>query len=129
MKKTLYKPLGFVFLSLGLLGIPLPVLPSTPFILLAAWFFARSSEKWHQRLLRSELFGPLIFNWEENRCISCRTKLVAIISMVFAGGASVVFAVQDTTIRIGALCLMAVGVMTLLSIKTCSSTGNADSAG
>jgi uncharacterized membrane protein YbaN (DUF454 family) len=119
VKRTLYKPLGFLFLALAILGVLLPVIPGTPFLILSAWFFARSSEKWHQRLLRSELFGPLIRNWEQNQCISCRTKVVAMLSMIVAGGASVVFAVQDTTIRIAALCLMAIGCITLLSIRTC----------
>ena len=120
MKRTLYKPLGFVFLLLGLLGIPLPVLPSTPFILLAAWFFARSSEKWHSWLLSSELFGPMIRDWDDNRCISCRTKVVAILAMMIAGGASVAFALEDTWLRIGTLLLMAIGGATVLSIKTCT---------
>ena len=120
MKRTLYKPLGFAFLLLGLLGIPLPVLPSTPFILLAAWFFARSSEKWHSWLLSSELFGPMIRDWDDNRCISCRTKVVAILAMMIAGGASVAFALEDTWLRIGTLLLMAIGGATVLSIKTCA---------
>ena len=119
MKTRLYKPLGFLFLGLAILGILLPVLPGTPFLLLSAWFFARSSEKWHQRLLRSELFGPMIRNWEKNRCISCRTKLVAMVSMICAGGASIVFAVQDPALRIAAVGLMTVGVITLISIRTC----------
>ena len=129
MKQKLYKPLGFLFLGLAIVGILLPVLPGTPFLLLSAWFFARSSEKWYQRLLRNEVFGPMIRNWERNHCISCRTKLVALISMVLAGGASILFAVQDTRIQIGALCLMAIGVITLLSIKTCENPAELDQQG
>lgn len=119
MKKTVYKPLGFVFLFLGLLGIPLPVLPSTPFILLSAWFFARSSEKWHQRLLESELFGPMLQNWEQQRCMSCRSKTVALTAMALAGGASVLFAMEDIRLRVATLALMLVGSATVMSIKTC----------
>ena len=119
MKKTVYKPLGFVFLLLGLLGIPLPVLPSTPFILLSAWFFARSSEEWHQRLLDSDLFGPMIHNWEEQRCMSGRAKTVAIVAMSVAGGASIVFAMEDIRWRVATIALMMVGCASVLSIKTC----------
>ena len=122
MKKTVYKPLGFLFLALGLLGIPLPILPSTPFILLAAWFFARSSEKWHTWLLSSNLFGPIIRNWEDKRCISCRTKLVAVITMLIAGGASIGLALDDATVRIVTGLLLAIGCITVLSIKTCPQT-------
>jgi uncharacterized membrane protein YbaN (DUF454 family) len=119
LKKTVYKPLGFVFLFLGLLGIPLPVLPSTPFILLSAWFFARSSEKWHQWLLQSELFGPMLHNWEEQRCMSRRSKTVALVAMMVAGGASVMFAMDDIRFRVATLTLILVGGATVMSIKTC----------
>ena len=119
MKKTLYKPLGFLFLGLAVLGILLPILPGTPFLLLSAWFFARSSEKWHRRLLNSDLFGPMIRNWEQNRCISGRTKVVAMVSMILAGGASVLFGVESPGLKIAGLLLMSVGSVTLLSIKTC----------
>jgi len=119
MKKTFYKPLGFLFLGLAVLGILLPILPGTPFLLLSAWFFARSSEKWHRRLLNSDLFGPLINNWEQNRCISGRTKAVAMVSMILAGGASILFGVESLALKIAGLILMSVGTLTLLSIKTC----------
>jgi len=119
-----YKPLGFLFLALGLLGIPLPILPSTPFILLAAWFFARSSEKWHDRLLSSDLFGPMIHNWESNRCISRRTKIVAVVTMLTAGGASIGLALDDTTLRIVTGLLLAIGCVTVLSIRTCPEPGS-----
>lgn len=122
MKSSLLKPLGFLFLALGILGVALPILPSTPFILLSAWFFARSSERWHARLLDSELFGPMIRNWESQRCITCRAKLVAVCSMLVAGGASIGFALEDNRLRIATALLMAVGCATIALIRTCPVT-------
>lgn len=119
LKANLYKPLGFLFLALGIAGIALPVLPSTPFILLAAWFFARSSERWHRRLLQSELFGPMILNWERERCISCRTKIVALCSMALAGSASIFWALQDPRLQLATGLLMTLGCATILLLKTC----------
>ena len=122
-KRSIYKPLGLLFLALGVIGIFLPILPSTPFVLLAAWFFAQSSEKWHRKLLSSELFGPMIRNWETNRCISLRTKIVGIAAMVVAGSASIVFAIDDPILKIATASLMAVGATTLLLLKTCPESG------
>jgi len=119
LRNTTYKALGFLFLGLAILGVLLPVVPATPFLLLAAWFFSRSSEKWHQWLLRSELFGPIIRNWETNRCIARRTKAVSIALMLGMGGTSVAFAVDDNRIKLAAFSLMLIGCVTLLSIKTC----------
>ena len=123
MRNTAYKSLGFLFLGLAILGVILPVLPATPFLLLSAWFFSRSSEKWHQWLLRSELFGPIIRNWETNRCVARRTKVVSIALMLGMGGTSVLFAVDDSRIKLAAFALMAIGCVTLLSIKTCPEDG------
>jgi uncharacterized membrane protein YbaN (DUF454 family) len=119
MKRTVYKPLGLVFLSLGVIGILLPVLPTTPFVLLAAWFFAQSSEKWHRKILDSEFFGPMIRNWEADRCIPLRTKTVALAAMAIAGSASIAFAINDPVLKVATASLMAVGAVTLLLLKTC----------
>lgn len=119
MKRTIYKPLGFLFLSLGAAGVVLPVLPTTPFILLAAWFFARSSERWHQWLLDSDMFGPMLHDWEDRRCISCRTKLVALLAMLAVGGASVFLALEATHLRLIALGTITLGCITLALINTC----------
>jgi len=119
LRNTAYKSLGFLLLGLAIAGVLLPVVPTTPFLLLAAWFFSRSSQKWHQWLLRSELFGPIIRNWETNRCIGRRTKIVSIALMLGMGGTSIAFAVDDNRIKLAAFALMAIGCVTLLSIKTC----------
>ena len=119
MRRTVYKLLGLFFLALAILGVVLPGLPTTPFLILAAWFFARSSEKWHQRLLRSGLFGPLLRNWEQRRCISLRTKIVALVSMLVAGGASATFVLQDPVLRLATACFLALGCATVVSIRTC----------
>ena len=127
LKKTVYKPLGMLFLLLGVIGIVLPILPSTPFVLLAAWFFAQSSERWHKKLLSSELFGPMIRNWEANRCISLRTKIVGLIAMAIAGSVSIAFTISSPTLKIVTASLMVLGAATLLLLKTCTECKNPES--
>jgi len=119
MKASFLKPLGFFFLALALLGFALPILPGTPFLLLSAWFFARSSKKWHAWLLNNKLFGPIILNWETNRCINFRTKCVAIISMLGVGGGSIFFGVDDMRLKMVGGLLMMIGAGVILTIKTC----------
>jgi uncharacterized protein len=72
--RPLWLALGLVFLALGLLGVVLPVLPTTPFLLVAAAAFARSSPRLHQWLLAHPLFGPPIRNWQEKGAISKGAK-------------------------------------------------------
>jgi uncharacterized membrane protein YbaN (DUF454 family) len=111
--------LGFLFLGIGVVGIVLPLLPATPFVLLAAACFARSSEKWHRWLLASETFGPMILNWEQNRCISCRVKLIAIFSMILVGGFSLFYALESSTLRAAGGFLILAGLGTIGLIRTC----------
>ena len=116
---NLFRLFGFVFLGLGALGIVLPLLPTTPFVLLSAACFARSSERWHRWLLANETFGPMIRNWEDNRCISCRVKTIGILTMVLVGGYSIVFAVESNGLKIAGGVLILTGLTFILLIKTC----------
>jgi uncharacterized membrane protein YbaN (DUF454 family) len=72
---------GLLALALGAIGIALPLLPTTPFILLAAFAFAQSSERLHQWLLDHNVFGPLIHDWQQHGAISRRTKVVSVVTM------------------------------------------------
>lgn len=119
MKRALLITAGFVALALGAMGAVLPVLPTTPFLLLAAACFAQSSERWHQWLLNNRYAGPLIRDWEERRCVSLQTKIVAISSMFVVGGLSVSLALTETSHRVAALILMAIGALVVLNLPTC----------
>lgn len=114
-----YKPLGFLFLALALVGVFLPLLPTTPFVLLAALCFARSSEKWHAWLLGNPSFGPMIRRWEDQRCISRRVKAIALVSMIGLGGFSILKVIDSPGWQIAGLALVAIGAGVVLRIPTC----------
>lgn len=116
---NVFRLLGFVFLGLGAIGIVLPLLPTTPFVLLSAACFARSSERWHRWLLANETFGPMIRNWEERRCISCRVKTIGILTMVLVGGYSLVYAIENFSLRVAGGVLIAIGLLVIVMIRTC----------
>jgi uncharacterized membrane protein YbaN (DUF454 family) len=111
--------LGFVFLGLGLVGVFLPLLPTTPFVLLAAACFAQSSERMHRWILANETFGPMVRDWEQNRCVSCRVKVIAIASMVVVGGFSIFLALDTMAWRLVGGALLLTGSLVVLGLKTC----------
>ncbi|WP_165862858.1 YbaN family protein [Vibrio sinensis] len=73
---------GGLSLCLGFLGIFLPVLPTTPFVLLASACFMRSSPKFHNWLIQHKTFGPIIDNWSQHRAVSIKVKQRGILVMV-----------------------------------------------
>lgn len=79
--RLIWLTLGGLFLVTGLIGVFLPVVPTTPFLLLAAGCFAKSSPRLHRWLLAHPTLGPPIRNWEENGAISPPAKRLAVGSM------------------------------------------------
>ncbi|RCS25243.1 DUF454 domain-containing protein [Phyllobacterium salinisoli] len=77
-----YLALGFLMLVLGFIGVFLPVLPTTIFIILAAWFFGRSSPRLEAWLLGHPGFGPTLRNWRDKGAISPRAKMAASAGMM-----------------------------------------------
>jgi hypothetical protein len=82
--RYLWIVLGFLSLGLGILGIPLPLLPTTPFVLLAAYFFAKGSPRCHRWLQNHRWFGPMIRDWEAHGAISAKAKLLATVMILIA---------------------------------------------
>ena len=74
--------LGWLFVLLGLVGIALPLLPTTPSLLLAAICFSKGSENIYRWLINHPTLGLPINNWRERRAITRRSKIVATVSML-----------------------------------------------
>ena len=112
--RGLWLAAGGLVLGLGLLGVVLPVLPTTPFLLLAAACFARSSPRLHGWLLNHPTFGPPIRNWEEHGAISRKAKRFAVVSMGAVLGLSVGLALSWKILLVQGI-LIAVGASFVLS--------------
>lgn len=79
MKKKLLFILGFLSLILGVVGFVLPILPTTPFLLLSAYCFSRSSEKFHKFILENKVFGQYIRDYNEKKGITLKNKIIALL--------------------------------------------------
>lgn len=83
-KMIVLKVTGIFFVGLAILGIVLPILPSTPFLLVAAACFAKSSPVMQRRLLANKTFGPLIHDWQKYRSIPRKAKRIALLTMILS---------------------------------------------
>ena len=101
---------GTISLTLGAIGIVLPILPTTPFLLLAAACYLRSSERMHKWLLSNRWFGEYIRNYQEGKGIPLKTKIAAVAVLWIAIIYSAFFALDEILIAQVALLLIALGV-------------------
>lgn len=92
LAQPLWLTAGLLAMAIGTLGILLPLLPTVPFYLLAAFCFARSHPAWEQRLLDHPKYGPPLRQWRTRRAISRKAKRAALTAMVISIALSAVFA-------------------------------------
>lgn len=100
--------LGVICVLLAVIGVVLPLLPTVPFLLLAAFLFARSSERLHSWLLSHPRFGPPIEDWHARGAISPAAKRLATISIVVVFGMSIALGVRPMILGIQAVTLACV---------------------
>jgi len=108
-KRRLLFAAGTLCTGLGIIGIFVPILPTTPFLLLAAACYMRSSERFYRWLTNNRVFGAYVTNYIEGRGMPLRIKILTIVLLWLAIGLSATFAVQSLAIRIILICV-AVGV-------------------
>jgi len=108
-KRRLLIVAGTLSTGLGIIGIFIPILPTTPFLLLAAACYMRSSERFYQWLINNRVFGAYIRNYIEGRGMPIRIKIFTILLLWLAIGLSIAFGVQNTVVRIVLICV-AIGV-------------------
>ncbi len=105
--------LGLLFTALATVGAFLPVLPTTPFLLLAAACFVRSSPAFHRRLLANRVFGQYISRWQHDRTVPREAKLKAYGMVVVTFAVSI--AVVDATWLRGMLAGLGIGLIVFLA--------------
>ena len=109
---------GTFFVGLGIVGIFVPVLPTTPFLLLAAACYARSSQRFYGWLLNNKWVGSYIRNYLDRKGIPLRVKVITVTLLWITIGSSVAFAVNILVVKL-ILVLIAVGVsIHILSVRT-----------
>lgn len=109
---------GTFFVIIGIIGIFLPILPTTPFLLLAAWCYARSSIRFYNWLITNKWFGNYIKNYREGKGVPLKVKVLSISFLWIMILFSVIFLIFNIYIRF-ILILIAIGVtIHILSIRT-----------
>jgi len=118
IKKYTFILLGSFFVGLALLGLFLPLLPTTPFLLLAAFFYMRSSEKCYKWLLNHRIFGKYLSNYLNNRSIPWKVKFAVLMVLWLTIILTVIVFLKSNPVRIVLIAIAAVVTIHILSLKT-----------
>ena len=113
--RFLFLALGFVCVGLGVLGAFLPLLPTTPFLLVALWAFSRSSRRFHHWLYTHPRFGPRLQAWQQHGIVPVRVKVSAISAMAVSFSLLAFVARVKWPVLAAAGALMLVGATYVLS--------------
>ena len=113
--RMIYLGLGWFFFSLGIVGAFLPVLPTTPFMILSLWAFSNSSERLRIWLYTHRIFGPSLQRWHEHRVIPARAKMASIGAMSVSLGYLVFFSNLAWPWLLATAGLMAYGAFYILT--------------
>lgn len=116
--KTLCVVLGTISLVLGILGIFVPLLPTTPFLLLTATLYFKGSPKLYNWLLNHKYFGPYIRNYRENKAIPLRAKIVSLLLMWGTMLYCICYLIPLTEVKVIMLLIPAGVTYHILSFKT-----------
>lgn len=113
--RSLLVAAGTLSLGLGIIGVFVPILPTTPFLLLAAFCYMRSSERLYRWMLNNKLFGTFVRDYLQGRGMAFRAKLLIIVLLWTTIGTTIAFGVQNTAIRVVLVCI-AIGVTIHISL-------------
>ncbi|MDN5787025.1 YbaN family protein [Pseudorhodobacter sp.] len=111
--RLIWFAVGGVSLLLGFIGILLPVMPTAPFVILAAYAFARSSPTLHRRLVEHRIFGPIILDWQKYGAIAPRIKLLAVAMMAVSLVAGYLLPLPTPAFVAQAVCMAAAAAFIL----------------
>ena len=105
MSRIVWFSLGSLALLVSVIAVPVPVLPTTPFVILAAYCFGKGSPRVERWLLENPTFGPMIADWRAYGAIRLKYKIIGAVAMVLLLGLSVLMQVKTPYLIIQALCM------------------------
>ena len=117
-RRLLYLVLAALFFALGLLGVFLPLLPTTPLMLLTSYFLVRSYPPLNERLLRSRLLGPVLQDWQQRRGVRRAVKIKSVVLVVLVVAVSVAFFTTQWWLRITIGVVAGMGVLVIWKLPS-----------
>jgi uncharacterized membrane protein YbaN (DUF454 family) len=117
-KRFVYLALAGVFFVVGVLGALLPVLPATPFLLLASCFLSKSSPRLNRALLRSRLFGPILRDWQQLGGIRRSVRVKAVVAVTLAVVVTLVVSELSVDAMLAVVVLAQVGIVVVLRLPS-----------
>lgn len=113
MRRLFWTVLGGFALALAAVGVVLPVLPTTPLVILGAFAFAKGSPRMARILENHRIFGPIIAEWRRYGAIAPKYKAIAIATMIAAFGASLMFGVAPLILIVQGICMICAALFIL----------------
>jgi len=116
--RSIFLVLGFFFLGVAFVGVAVPLIPTVGPVLLAAFFFSKSSERFDHWLVNNRLFGGIVRDWRAGLGFTIRAKTIAIVAIIVTFTISVAFVVEPTPIRVGLIALASILVVYISQLPT-----------
>ena len=116
--RYIYQGMGLFFVGLGWVGAFLPLLPTTPFLLLASFFFVRSSPTLQGWLIRSRIFGPFLRDWQKHGGVRPRVKILAFTMIGIVVMASLASSRLPHLGKVALILLASIGLVVVARLKT-----------
>lgn len=120
LKKVIYLCLAGLFFLLGVLGVALPVLPTTPFLLLTSYFLIRTSPRLNQALLRAPVLGQVLKDWQKTGGVRLSVKIqaISIVTMIIA--ATLIFSPLSILLKSLLFVLASIGILVIIRLPSLS---------
>jgi len=115
-RRLMFLAFAAVFFSLGLLGVLLPGIPATPFLLLTSFFLVRSSPRLNARLLRSRAFGPILVDWQLHGGVRMHVRCKAIAAVMIAIASSIYIFQYSLYATLAVTLLAMIGILTICKL-------------
>ena len=118
-KRYLWMLIGHFALVAGIVGLLLPLIPTSPFIIVAAYCYARSSERFYLILVNNRYFGKHIIQWEDNKCLRKEMKILIIVVLAMMFSTTILLFMNSIGMRLFGIALAGIAITTVWLIPTC----------